>query len=184
MGKATVQADQSCSMCGQTFLVQPWRQHRAKFYSAQCRNEANRRGPVTAESLRAQTRELPSGCWEWTGSKTTGGYGTFLGTTVHRLMYEATIGPIPDGFTIDHVKTRGCASRACIRPEHLEAVTQRENNLRGEGPAAQRARQTHCKHGHLFDDTNVRVRANGTRQCRICAREQVRRAYWRRKAAE
>lgn len=41
----------------------------------------------------------------------------------HRVMYEAANGPIPDGLHIDHL----CRNRSCCNPEHLEAVTPREN---------------------------------------------------------
>ena len=39
--------------------------------------------------------------------------------------------------------------------------------------ASTRANQTHCKHGHPFDEANTRIRANGARQCRACARRAV-----------
>lgn len=68
-------------------------------------------------------------CWEWTGAKTTrGGYGhlRFRGVThrVHRVAWELTNGPIPDGLVIDHI----CRNPLCVRPDHLQVVTPRENN--------------------------------------------------------
>lgn len=71
-------------------------------------------------------------CWEWTGYITPKGYGTFClraGVTVwaHRLAYELTHGPFPAGLTIDHL----CNNRGCVRPSHLEPVTQAENVRRG-----------------------------------------------------
>lgn len=48
----------------------------------------------------------------------------------HRIAYEIVNGPIPPTLHIDHVWLKGCRSRACIRPDHLEAVEQRVNNRR------------------------------------------------------
>lgn len=45
----------------------------------------------------------------------------------HRLAYELAKGPIPLGLVIDHL----CRNKACCNPDHLEAVTQRENTMRG-----------------------------------------------------
>jgi hypothetical protein len=41
----------------------------------------------------------------------------------HRVSYEEFVGPIPDGHQVDHL----CRVLACIRPDHLEAVTPAEN---------------------------------------------------------
>ena len=45
---------------------------------------------------------------------------------VHRASYEQFVGPIPEGAHIDHL----CRETRCIRPDHLEAVTPRENQRR------------------------------------------------------
>lgn len=45
----------------------------------------------------------------------------------HRVMYEAFVGEIPKGLELDHL----CRVRACCEPNHLEAVTHRENVRRG-----------------------------------------------------
>ncbi len=84
----------------------------------------------------------------------------------HRAAYELYVGPIPEGLTIDHL----CRNTLCVNPAHLEAVTMRENILRGTGPSAQAARKTHCLRGHPFDDGNTLFRATGKRVCRACQR--------------
>ena len=59
-------------------------------------------------------------CWLWLGSLDTAGYGQFRINRklylVHRLLYEATHGPIPAGLELDHL----CRIRSCVNPAHLE----------------------------------------------------------------
>lgn len=106
-------------------------------------------------------------CWIWTGGKTTG-YGHFwaLGKTyqAHRILFTVICGPIPFGLTLDHL----CKNHGCVNPRHLEAVTDQVNILRGDGPAAENARRTHCKIGHPLTRD---VPGGG---CRICRRKRDR----------
>lgn len=112
-----------------------------------------------------------SGCWEWTGARRPDGYGVLNGVRAHRLVYEAKVGPIPEGLDLDHL----CRVRHCVNPDHLEPVTRRVNTLRGEGPAAVKARQTHCVNGHLLAGDNLYVHPKrGTRNCRTCLNEAAR----------
>lgn len=117
--------------------------------------------------------KVESGCWEWTGHRNAmTGYGALnvnrVSTLAHRFSYEMNKGPIPAGLVIDHL----CRNRACVNPDHLEVVSQRENCLRGEGISAIRARQTHCANGHPFAPphlmTYIRNTGNLVRRCRTC----------------
>lgn len=114
-----------------------------------------------------------SGCWEWTGPRYLG-YGKihFEGKSLyaHRVVYSLLKGNIPSGLFIDHL----CRVRHCVNPDHLEAVTLKENVLRGVGVTAQNAKKTHCKRGHSLEDSNVYIRPNGWRSCRVCRRETTR----------
>lgn len=107
----------------------------------------------------------------------------------HRAAYEVWVGPIPAGLEIDHTCHNvdpycrggtGCVHRRCVNPDHLEAVSHRVNGLRGKSFAAENARLAQCKHGHIFTEANTYRRPDGTRDCRACVRERVRR-YKQRK---
>lgn len=117
----------------------------------------------------------PGGCWLWLGSSDPRGYGRIdtrvdgrkAPRLVYRVLWEAVVGPVPDGLELDHL----CRTPACVNPDHLEPVTHAENLLRGESPAARNARKTHCKRGHEFTHENTWVNPRtGGRQCRACFR--------------
>lgn len=117
----------------------------------------------------------PSGCLLWTGATTAGGYGAVSVDGkieyVHRLMYRWFIGPIPDGYQIDHL----CRVRPCASPADLEAVTQLTNIMRGEAVTVVNAAKTHCDSGHEFTEANTYYRPDRTgRQCRACRRDRKR----------
>lgn len=112
-------------------------------------------------------------CWLWTGAKYKEGYGQFRISSrdgrglAHRFAYTISIGEIPAGLHIDHL----CRVRACVNPYHLEPVTQQENTLRGESPAAKNAKKTHCPKGHPYSGGNLLVNKNNERRCRKCISE-------------
>jgi hypothetical protein len=113
-------------------------------------------------------------CWFWNGGITGRGYGAFWlkGRIVsaHRFSYELYRKKIPKGKVIDHV----CNNSRCVNPDHLQAITQKENVLRGIGITASNARKSHCPRGHLLDGKN-NCRRDGSRECRICATLMMRR---------
>lgn len=100
--------------------------------------------------------------------------GDYLNVKAHRATYVAAKGEIPEGLQIDHL----CRNPGCVNPDHLEAVTPRENTLRSFNQAALNARKTHCYKGHPFDEENTRVEVLATGKVRrICL--TCRRANWR-----
>ena len=114
-----------------------------------------------------------NGCWEWVGHRNNKGYGVWgvfkHPYLAHRRMYERVRGTIPEGLQLDHL----CRNKPCVNPDHLEAVTARENTLRGNSMAARWARRTHCERGHQFTPENV-YRNTGARKCKVCHRGKVR----------
>lgn len=131
-----------------------------------------------------------SGCWIWDSEvNKSHGYGMFLlnGKYVraHRVSYELFKGPIPKGLHIDHL----CRVKCCVNPDHLEAVTNRVNVLRGVGATAVNARKETCPYGHKYDSIK-RTRCKRTkgvqviqRVCKSCVRVANHSQYLKRKLA-
>lgn len=117
-------------------------------------------------------------CWEWTASRNHGGHPWYHnpgGTQyAHRVAWEILVGPIPEGYDVDHL----CRVRHCVNPDHLEPVPHVVNVRRGHvgknSPKGPNSRGlTHCKRGHEYTEENTIYHSkNGSRMCRSCRRNQ------------
>lgn len=132
----------------------------------------------------------PNGCWVWLGSCSTDGYGQLStphpqNSTVraHRYGYELQVGPIPEGMHLDHL----CRNIRCVRGDHLEPVTNRENIQRAApfGTLGKGERnKTHCPLGHPYDEANTYIhKSTGGRRCRACNRVAMQKRTERKKAS-
>lgn len=105
----------------------------------------------------------PDACWLWQGPPSGSGHGQVRSNgrleMVHRVVWEALVGPIPDE-VLHHRET--CPKR-CVNPAHLT-------------PMSSAAHSTHhstrdtCSKGHPFDTSDARQRI-----CSICRRDRWRR---------
>lgn len=126
-----------------------------------------------------------TGCHIWLATCSPDGYGQFnvpyIGSVrAHRYGYERSHGPIPDGLVLDHFR---CDNPPCVNPDHLRPVTKRENTLRGNSFSPWNLAKTECINGHPLNSDNVYVaRGDGSRCCRTCNRESVRRYKQRQRA--
>ena len=119
--------------------------------------------------------EPNTGCWLWIAADQPTGYGQmWTGRTregAHRISYKMFCGEIADGLEIDH----RCRNRWCVNPDHLRAVTHRENMRCSNAIMGENARKTHCIRGHELTGDNLRI-VRGSRQCRECTNFRARRA--------
>ena len=140
------------------------------------------------ERVLARVVEI-NGCWVFTGKAHNGkGYGIIARgrrgegiAYVHRVVYEALVGPIPEGLTLDHLCHNdsdcpggaSCQHRRCVNPAHLEPVSRGLNVMRGEHPRIVLHREGRCIRGHKVSEKNTYFRPSGrVGWCRICVRER------------
>lgn len=134
-------------------------------------------------------------CWPWIGVVKKSGYAQIkVGRqmkSAHRVAWEITNGPIPEGMVLDHICHGGncpggrvCPHRSCCNPGHLRPTSSSDNTLRSpQTLPARHAARTHCPQGHPYDDLNTRL-YQGRRYCRECLRQRNASGVYRKKARQ
>lgn len=154
----------------------------------------------TAEDRFFHYTKITDTCWKWTGTHSEYGYGLLPEGTAdtrqaHRYAYTLFKGPIPEGLGLDHLCHTNdaacpggvtCEHRSCVNPDHLEPIANTDNVMRGRGFAPRHAAQTHCVNGHEFtpENTRIRSRRQGGRECKTCNRDRARKRYQSKKQQE
>lgn len=72
----------------------------------------------------------PNACWPWMGSRSHAGHGRIdtgphstTNSATHRVAWELTNGPIPEGLFVLHI----CDYAPCCNPRHLYLGTPKDN---------------------------------------------------------
>lgn len=121
---------------------------------------------------------MPCGCClRYEGYRLPGGYGMRWDPQsqqmiyMHRWTWEQANGPIPDGMVIMHL----CDQPSCYRLEHLRLGTYAENTADAVAKGRMGVRlppDGPCRSGHIG---HWFIDARGSRSCRECGRDAVRR---------
>lgn len=84
-----------------------------------------------------------NGCWNWTGTTQSNGYGNVSGGKAHRYSYALFVGHIPPKTDVCH----RCDNRRCVNPSHLFLGSRRENmrDCVAKGRIATGERHGNCK---------------------------------------
>lgn len=126
------------------------------------------REPLTRSQIFWSSVDKSGECWLWTGPLTRQGYGKFgqHSQRAHRFAWCEVNGTT--SLPLDHL----CMEKRCVRPDHLEPVTQAENVRRASVHYGIRSAKTHCPRGHEYSPENTAHRG-GKRHCRSCNRERA-----------
>lgn len=143
-------------------------------------------GVAVEEKVRIRSVEEDTGydtpCLVWQGAANGDGYGSVwdadrkTSVAVHRTMYRHLVGEIPTGTEVNH----RCGVKRCWKPDHLEAVTHRENMQHAIETGLHLVPREMCRRGHLLTEDNL-YGPPGTRWCLTCRRAANRASYHRNK---
>lgn len=98
---------------------------------------------------KVQIPETPDGCWLWTASTNTSGYGQIINDfgkmkLASHISYEIYNGAIPDRLQVLHT----CDNPLCVNPNHLWLGTHADNMQDRHDKGRDSMRKGHPSHPH------------------------------------
>jgi hypothetical protein len=170
IGRKDNRIQRTCEQCNGLFMARPDKVKKglARFCSNTCSGKAKRR-PL-ADRLWEKV-DKSGDCWIWTGARSQDGYGCIAVSDhrgdhrpAHRVVFEMTYGPVPDGMEVCH----RCDNPPCVRPEHLFVGTHQDNmaDCSAKGRNRGSTSQPHGEKNHnakLTEQQVVEIRDRYTR---------------------
>lgn len=154
-------ATHTCAGCGRQFkrYVAPSRarEFQTRFCTREChgRHGLSIARPVN-ERFWKNVRKEEDGCWEWTGTIDSKGYGMIsikgLYHRAHRYSWSLhNERPAPSDMDVCHA----CDNRPCVRPDHLFLGTRSDNLMDMQRKGRGQRGETH--HNSKLNEVAVRV---------------------------
>lgn len=152
-----------CGNCGNEFTrphnlsATNWKKQsycsRMCFGAVTSRRNAEKRQPLAAKFETFFARG--EGCWEWQGTRGTGGYGLMQWNRkifrAHVLALELDGRPVPKGMMGCH----NCDNPPCVRPSHLYVGTPKQNAEDATARNASRTGSNNCNAKLTEDDVRT-----------------------------
>lgn len=109
----------------------------------------------------AKVLKRAEGCWGWQGERHPRGYGQLTRkygrVLAHRYSYTRWVGEIGEGLVIDHL----CHNPECSRPDHLRAVTQKQNMENRKGAQSDSTTGIRGVHTTRSGKYRARIKSDG-----------------------
>jgi len=128
-------------------------------------------------------RSSDSECWEWTASRTLGGYGQMEVAgkfqSAHRMSWVIAFGAIPDDMCVLHK----CDNPRCVNPNHLFLGDTKDNVMDRERKGRGRSQHSNLFVRKFTDDQIAAMRAdklNGVTTAQLMAKYGISRQYVQR----